>query len=90
MISNMDMRIAFINNADTIIKNNQLITNGNCNEAMKIVTSTELKQNPYLITKLTDLYNSFTLEKSDMKEKYLSDYMYLSKIHNPFFFIKKE
>lgn len=90
MISNMDMRVAFINNADTIIKNNQLITNGNCNEAMKIVTPTELKQNPYLITKLTDLYNSFTLEKSDMKEKYLSDYMYSSKNRNPFFFIKKE
>ena len=90
MISNMDMRVAFINNADTIIKNNQLITNGNCNEVMTIVTPTELKQNPYLITKLTDLYNYFTLEKSDMKEKYLSDYMYSSKNHNPFFFIKKE
>jgi hypothetical protein len=90
MISNMDMRVAFIKNADTIIKNNQLITNGNCNEVMKIVTPTELTQSPYLMTTITDLYNYFTLEKSDMKEKYLSDYMYSSKNHNPFFFIKKE
>lgn len=89
MISNMDLRIALINNADTIIKNNQTIANGNCNETIKIVNPTELRNNPYLITKLTDLYNYFTLEKSDIKNKYLSDYMYSSITYNPFFVIKK-
>ena len=89
MISNMDLRIALINNADTIIKNNQTIANGNCNETIKIVNPTELRNNPYLITKLTDLYNYFTLEKSYIKNKYLSDYMYSSVNYNPFFVIKK-
>ena len=56
MISNMDMRLALTNHADHIIKNNQNISTGNCNDIVKINNSSELLKMPYL---LTDLYNYF-------------------------------
>jgi hypothetical protein len=79
MISNMDMRLALTKHADHIIKNNQNISTGNCNDIVKINNSSELLKTPYL---LTDLYNYFTLENSDIKKKYLSEYMYTSNLHN--------
>jgi hypothetical protein len=79
MISNMDMRLALINNSDHIITNNQSIATGTCDYIVKINKSSELQKNPYL---LDNLYNFFKLENSDIKNKYLSEYMYASSIYN--------
>jgi hypothetical protein len=78
MISNMDMRLALVNNSDHIIRNNQSIATGTCDYIVKINKSSELQKNPYL---LDNLYNYFKLENSDIKNNYLSEYMYLSAIY---------
>lgn len=75
----MDMRLALINNSDHIIRNNQSIATGTCDYIVKINKSSELQKNPYL---LDNLYNYFKLENSDIKNKYLSEYMYASSIYN--------
>jgi hypothetical protein len=85
MISNMDMRLALIAHGDHIIQNNQNIATGNCDYIVKITKSSELQKTPYL---LNNLYNYFTLEDSDIKKKYLSEYMYTSTLYNPSVTIK--
>ena len=75
----MDMRLALITHGDHIIKNNQNIATGNCAYIVKISKSSELQKTPYL---LNNLYNYFTLEDSDIKKKYLSEYMYTSNLYN--------
>jgi hypothetical protein len=80
MISNMDMRQALINHGDHIITNNQNIAIGNCNYIVKISKSSELETKPYL---LNNLYNYFRLENSDIKNNYLSEYMYMSAVYKP-------
>lgn len=81
----MDMRLALINHGDHIITNNQNIAIGNCNYIVKIHKSSELETKPYL---LKNLYNYFTLEKSDLKNKHLSEYMYSSIVYKPSITIK--
>ena len=85
MISNMAMRQTLINHGDHIIKNNQEFATGNCSNIIKINKSSELQKTPYI---LNNLYNYFTLEHSDIKNKYLSDYMYASVSYNTFINIK--
>ena len=81
----MNMRQALINHSDHIISNNQNIAIGNCNYIVKITKSSELETKPYL---LNNLYNYFRLENSDIKNKYLSEYMYMSTVYNPSITIK--
>ena len=75
----MDMRLALIKHSDHIITNNQSIATGTCDYIVKINKSSELQKNPYL---LDNLYNYFKLENSDIKNKYLSEYMYSSALYN--------
>ena len=81
----MDMRRSLINHSDHIITNNQNIATGNCSNIIRITKSSELQKNPYL---LDNLYNYFKLEKSDIKNKYLSEYMYASVVYAPSINIK--
>ena len=81
----MDMRHALTNHSDHIITNNQNIATGGCDYIIKITNSSELQKSPYL---LNNFYNYFKLDNSDIKNKYLSDYMYTSAVYIPSINIK--
>lgn len=77
----MEFRSILINNADTIIKNNQEIAYGNCSNIKPLFEPNIFGNNPYLFKDIND--NSLEYENSDLKNNYLKKFMYYVKKHTP-------
>ena len=81
MTSNMDFRLILTKNADIIISNNQNIAKGDCTNIEPLLDTKPITQNPHLILGITD--NSLPLNNSDLKDKYIKNYIYSASKYTP-------
>lgn len=81
MTSNMDFRLILTKNADIIISNNQNIAKGDCTNIEPLLDTKPITQNPHLILGITD--NSLPLNNSDLKDKYIKNYIHSASKYTP-------
>jgi hypothetical protein len=74
--SNMEIRALLQSNANTIIKNNQIIATGNCSNVLPI-NDTRVFGSPYLFNSIMDSCLEWD-NPSDLKDNYISNYKKIS------------
>jgi hypothetical protein len=78
----MAYRQYLINNADTIIKNNQTAAIGNCSNIVPIVANNPPTSPPILYTSIVSNPSEHD-NNSDLKDTYLNNYIRISQMSSP-------
>lgn len=85
IVSNNDYRKYLTNNADSVIKYNQLQACDECCSSINLINTNSNTNSPFLYTSCYQNNNPKQYETSDLKEEYLSRTMLQSRLVTPVF-----